>query len=57
MNNEQKVSLVIITMMLIFLVALISVLVSESTDRLKVDCRIEGMRANRTTTEIMELCK
>ena len=57
MSDEAKTGLIVATIMLIFFVALISLLVSESSDRLKVDCRIEAMRTNRTTVEIMELCK
>ncbi len=55
--SEETSVVFFVAIILISIGGLIFGLASESSDRLNIECRVEAMRTNRTTAEIMELCK
>lgn len=57
MDDEQKVVLMFVAIIIATIGGVIFGLASESGERLRVECRVEAMRTQRTTIEIMELCK
>lgn len=57
MDSITKVFLMLIAATFIIFAALICDLSYQSDNRVKRNCQIEGMRANRTVAEIKEICQ